>query len=80
MSELIGLSAFWPGYRITDLQIQDRQVLVRLEPDEATALVCSDCGRTCACVHDSQWRRVRDLPMLGRVVAQQVRTRRLACP
>ena len=80
MSQLIGLSAFWPGYRITDLQIQDRQVLVRLEPDETTALVCSDCGRTCACVHDSQWRRVRDLPMLGRVVGLQVLTRRLACP
>ena len=79
MSQLIALSAFWPGYRLTNFQVHDHRVLVRLEPDESAPLVCSDCGRAGAGVHDRQWRRVRDLPMLGRSVELEVLTRRLAC-
>lgn len=80
MSQLIALSAFWPGYRITDFQVNNNRVNVRLEPDGLTTPVCSGCGHACAAVHDCQWRRIRDLPMLGRHVELDVLTRRLACP
>lgn len=80
MSQLIALSAFWPGYRITDFQVNTHRVCIRLEPDGLNTPVCSGCARTCATVHDCQWRRIRDLPMLGRQVDLDVLTRRLACP
>lgn len=79
MSQLSALSAFWPGYRASDVQIQPHRVLIRLEPEVGVALICSDCGQACEAVHDSQWRSVRDLPMLGRVVVLSVLTQRVAC-
>jgi len=80
MSQLIALSAFWPGYRIADFRINNNRVNVRLEPDGLTTPVCSGCGHSCATVHDCQWRRIRDLPILGHHVDLDVLTRRLACP
>lgn len=74
------LSAFWPGFDLTDLQIQTNRVIARLEPAEQTQLVCSGCLRVCCTVHDSQCRRIRDLPMLGHRVDLEVLIRRVACP
>jgi len=80
MDQHIALSGFWPGFRVTRFQTQARRVCVRLEPDLNVAPVCSRCLRECTGVHDSQWRRVRDLPMLGHQVDLEVLIQRVACP
>lgn len=80
MDQHIALSGFWPGFRVTRFQTQAHRVCVRLEPDPDVALICSRCLRKCTGVHDSQWRRVRDLPMLGHQVDLEVLIRRVACP
>ena len=79
MSQHIALSAFWPGFSVTDFQIHPNLVRVRLEPAPRSIRVCSQCHAECTAVHDSQWRRVRDLPMLGRRVELDVLTQRVAC-
>ena len=79
MPQHIALSAFWPGFCVTDFQTQPQHVCVRLEPDTRSIPVCSQCQCECPAVHDSQWRRVRDLPMLGHRVELEVLTRRVAC-
>lgn len=79
MSQHIALSAFWPGFRLTDLHIHEHRVDARLEPDERIALLCSGCGESCTAVHDRQWRRIRDLPMLGRLLDLEVLIVRVAC-
>jgi len=80
MAQHIALSAFWPGFLLTDLQVETERVCLRLEPDPQVLLVCSQCHGRSAAVHDSRWRAIRDLPMLGRKVELQVLMRRVACP
>lgn len=79
MSEHIALAAFWPGFLVAELQVQADQVLVRLQPDPQVALICSRCHGPCSVLHDSQWRRIRELPMLGRRVDLEVLMRRVVC-
>lgn len=80
MPQLNVLSGFWPGFELTDFQVQNNRVNVRLQPQALSASLCSGCGQACEVVHDSHWRRIRDLPMLGYPVDLDVLTRRLACP
>lgn len=79
MSQRIALASLWPGFLLSDLQIDTDRVTVRLQPDPLVALVCSRCQRPCSVAHDSRWRRIRDLPMLGRRVDLEVLMRRVAC-
>ena len=79
MAQHIALSAFWPGFVLSDLQIHDDRVLVRLQPQPQAALVCSCCHTPCPLLHDSRWRRIRELPMLGRRVDLEVLIGRVAC-
>jgi len=79
MSQHIALSAFWPGFRLTELHIQEDRVDAQLEPDEHSELLCSGCGDSCSSVHDRQWRRIRDLPMLGRTLVLNALILRVAC-
>lgn len=80
MAQHIALSAFWPGFDLTDLRIQPHRVTARLEPCGQGALVCSGCLQPCGSVHDSQWRLIRDLPMLGHRVDLEMLIRRVVCP
>ncbi len=80
MSQHIALSAFWPGFELTNLQVSDSLVNVQLEPDPKAPLICNSCSKPCSTIHDRQWRTIRDLPMLGRCVRLNVLMFRLACP
>lgn len=79
MSQHIALASFWPGFLLSDLQLHTDRVMVRLHPDPSVALVCSRCQRPCSVAHDSRWRRIRDLPILGRRVDLEALMRRVAC-
>lgn len=80
MAQHIALTAFWPGFLLADFQVQSQRVCARLEPDPQAELICSGCAQACAVVHDNQWRRIRDLPILGHQVDLEVLTQRVACP
>ncbi len=73
-------SDFWPGFRITKLERQPGQIDIRLEPDDGAELACGHCKGACPIVHERQWRRVRDLPLLGQRVELQVLMSRVSCP
>lgn len=79
MSEHIAMAAFWPGFVLANLRVQADSVLIRLEPDPQATLICSCCHGACTNVHDSHWRRIRELPMLGRRVDLEVLMGRVAC-
>lgn len=79
MPQHIALAAFWPGFSLTELQVHSDRVQIRLEPEPHTPLICSRCQHPCSQPHDSQWRQIRELPMLGRRVDLQVLIRRVAC-
>jgi transposase len=74
------LSVFWPGFLLADLQVHPQRVCARLQPDPQAGLVCSHCQGQCVAVHDSRWRSIRELPMLGRKVELEVLIQRVACP
>ncbi|AXA89782.1 ISL3 family transposase [Massilia sp. YMA4] len=70
---------FWEGFLALNLERKDGSTWITLEPDPAAPMVCSGCGSNCWQVHETGWRIVRDMPMLGDPVWLRVRLRRVRC-
>lgn len=80
MSEVKTSLPFWEGFHVVDLRVEGTTVHIRLEPDPTVLLRCSRCRRNDLPIHEYCRRRIRDLPMLGKMVLLEVRLRRVACP
>lgn len=65
---------------MVDLDAGPDLVQITLCADASQPLLCSGCQRPGLSVHEYCRRRIRDLPMLGRVVLLHVTLRRVACP
>lgn len=70
---------FWEGFRVSSLDILAGTVLVRLTAAAEGERICSHCGSSATCVHETCWRTVRDLPMAGFAVRLEVELFRLKC-
>ena len=69
---------FWEGFRVWNFDRRSDGCWISLVPTSA-APVCSGCEQTCSQVHETYWRTIRDMPMLGDPVWLQVQFRRLRC-
>lgn len=79
MTDHIAYLPFWEGFFVTDLKRSGGATWITLEPDPASAMVCSGCGGHCWQVHETVWRTVRDEPMVGDPLWLRVPLRRLRC-
>jgi transposase len=70
---------FWEGFRVWNFDRRADGVWISLIPDPAVSPACSGCGQPCSHVHETYWRTIRDMPMLGEPVWLQVQFRRLRC-
>lgn len=74
----------WDGYRVVGWQRESRGsttwVVIELSPRVGIGRLCSGCSGVVDAVHDSTWRRIRDLPVFGEPVELLVPRLRLACP
>ena len=70
---------FWKGHHVSNLERKDGATWITLVPDPVAPMVCSGCEGNCWQIHESGWRIVRDMPMLGDPVWLQVRLRRVRC-
>lgn len=84
--QITGLLGTWEGFRVGTIQRFEAgqkgptaQVWIELEPQPGRGLICSQCGRLSHQVHDSQMRRVRDLPILEAQTHLLVHRRRVLC-
>lgn len=71
---------FWEGFLVSNLERRPGASWITLACDQTVMPVCSGCGRGCCQVHETVWRTIRDMPMLGDPVWLQVPLRRLRCP
>lgn len=69
---------FWEGFQVTDYQLDEHHLSLTLVPS-ASEPVCSGCLQPAHRVHDTHWRSLRDLPILGRQVSLRVKVRRVDC-
>ncbi|CDI28194.1 TPA: ISL3 family transposase [Pseudomonas aeruginosa] len=73
-------SLFWKGFSPASHGFLDEQtLLIRLTHDEEHTPMCSRCNRPCLVVHDINWRRVRESPIMQYRVELDVPVRRLRC-
>ena len=77
----------WEGYKIGTIQRFEAgqkgptaQVWIELLPERGRGLICSGCGHVSHQVHDRQFRRVRDLPILEAQCHLWVQRRGVLCP
>ena len=70
---------FWEGFRVSHLERTSDATWITLLPNEDAPMVCSGCDANCWQVHETSWRIVRDLKMLGDPVWLRVRLRRVRC-
>jgi transposase len=70
---------FWEGFLISNLERRPGASWITLVHDPAVTPRCSGCGGLCTQVHETVWRTLRDMPMLGDPVWLQVPLRRLRC-
>src|SRR5476649_2216475 len=68
---------FWEGFRIWNFDRRADGVWISLVPDLRSIPRCSGCDSPCPHVHETYWRTIRDMPMLGEPVWLQVQFRRL---
>lgn len=74
-------SLFWKGFSPASHGLLDEQtLLIRLTHDEEHTPICSRCDCPCFLVHDINWRRVRESPIMQYRVELDVPVRRLRCP
>ena len=71
---------FWEGFHVVDLTVGPDLVQITLGANPAQPLLCGGCRRAGLPVHEYCHRRIRDLPMLGKMVMLHVALRRVACP
>lgn len=70
---------FWEGHHVSDLKRKHDATWITLVPDPDAPMVCSGCDGNCWQIHETGWRIIRDLPMLGDPVWLRVRLRRVRC-
>lgn len=70
---------FWEGFYVWNFDRRSDGIWISLMPDPAAPMICSGCECRCLQVHESYWRTIRDMPMLGEPVWLQVNLRRLRC-
>lgn len=70
---------FWEGFVVTSFTHSDQKVVIRLEPCPSAPRRCGSCGTLVYKVHDTCWRRVRDLPIVGLALSLEVAVYRLKC-
>ncbi len=70
---------FWEGFLVSHLERVPGATWITLLPDPDSAMVCSGCASNCWQVHESGWRIIRDMPMLGEPVWLRVQLRRVRC-
>jgi transposase len=70
---------FWEGFVTTSFTHSDQAVVIRLEPCPTAPRRCGSCGTLVHRVHDTCWRRVRDLPLVGLALTLEVAVFRLKC-
>lgn len=69
---------FWEGFFVSNLERRPGATWITLEPNGGVPPVCPGCGDSCP-VHETIWRTIRDMPMLGDPVWLQVPLRRVRC-
>ncbi|WP_286173322.1 transposase family protein [Duganella qianjiadongensis] len=69
---------FWEGFLVSNLERRPGATWITLEPDAGVPPVCPMCSDTCP-IHETTWRTIRDMPMLGDPVWLQVPLRRVRC-
>lgn len=74
----------WEGYEVDSCTLEQRLgrswCVVRLALQSAQRRCCSGCLRWCESIHDTELRRVRDLPIFEHRVELLVPRVRVACP
>ena len=82
-AECIARLGDWEGYDYAEsweeLRGDRRWCVIRLQAKPAVARVCSGCGTAVQAVHDSEERRVRDLPIFEVPVELRIPRLRVAC-
>jgi transposase len=81
--ECIARLGDWEGYEYVESweerRGRARWCVIRLRPMAGVARICSGCGATTAAIHDSEERRVRDLPIFEVPVQLLLPRLRVAC-
>ncbi|MGV6968873.1 ISL3 family transposase [Pseudomonas aeruginosa] len=71
---------FWKGFAPASHELLDeRTLLIRLRHDQEHSPVCDRCGLPCLLIHDVNWRRVRESPIMQYRIELDVPVRRLRC-
>lgn len=82
--ECIARLGNWEGYVVTESHEEERGgqrwSVIRLRAKVRARRYCSGCGRSVRSIHDSEERRIRDLPIFETPVELIVPRLRLACP
>ena len=82
-TECIARLGGWEGYEYVESWEEQRGkarwCVVRLRPIAGIARTCSGCGASTVAIHDSEERRVRDLPIFEVPVELVVPRLRVAC-
>lgn len=83
-TDIIARLGGWVGYELgcvsEEWRGQQRWCLVRLNPVQGLRRRCSHCGGEASSVHDTELRRVRDLPIFEVPVELLVPRLRVLCP
>lgn len=81
--ECIARLGGWEGYVVEESREEERVgqrwCVIRLRPKARAARYCSGCGRKVRAIHDSDERRIRDLPIFDAPVELIVPRLRVAC-
>lgn len=74
----------WEGYEVESYELEQRRgqswCVLRLKIQPARRRCCSGCLRWCDQVHDTEPRRIRDLPLFEHLVELILPRVRVACP
>lgn len=70
----------WEGYALSDAHGDDREVVLELAGRPGGQMSCGECDERVSSVHEYTWRRVRDLPILGKRTVIRFQRRRVECP
>lgn len=81
-TEITAILGSWEGYEVESAhrRADGTEVRLRLRGNDCSEHICSGCGKTVAAVHETRWRGVRDLPILGARTVVCVPRRRVWCP
>ena len=84
--EVTAILGTWEGYELDGAQRTEgstgeasAQIELRLRVERGRVGICSGCGEPAQAVHEYEWRRVRDLPILGCRTYIRFQRRRVAC-